>query len=94
MRGRNYNGLIGYSSHAASMLTSLKNNLKPRSIDRYKSSDISAVYKKGSIDKKASPKLLKEIREKTIRENKERLLKNVLILSTIALVLFLVVWLS
>lgn len=94
MRGRNYNGLTGYSSHAASMLTSLKNNLKPRSIDRYKSSGISTIYKKGSIDKKASPKLLKEIREKTIKENKERLIKKIVVLGVIAITFFLIVWLS
>ncbi|NVK53808.1 MAG: hypothetical protein HWD85_12805 [Flavobacteriaceae bacterium] len=94
MRGRNYNGLTGFSSHAASMLTSLKNNLKPRNIDRYKSSSISAIYKKGSIDKKASPKLLTEIREKTIRENRVRRLKNIIILSVIAMTFFLIIRLS
>lgn len=94
MRGRNYNGLTGFSSHASSMLTSLKNNLKPRSIDRYKSSGISAIYKKGTIDKKASLKLLKEIREKTIRENRIRRIKNIIVLSAIAITFFLIIWLS
>jgi len=94
MRGRNYNGLGGFSSHASSMISSLKNNLKARSIDHFKSSKISATYKKGSIDKKASPKLLKEIREKTIKENKERLLKKGILLSIIILTSFLILWFS
>jgi len=94
MRGRNYNGLGGLSSHASSMISSLKNNLKARSIDNFKSSKISTIYKEGTIDKKASPKLLKEIREKTIKEHKERLLKKGIILSAIALTLFLILWFS
>jgi hypothetical protein len=94
MRGRNYNGLGGLSSHASSMISSLKSNLKARNIDNFKSSKISATYKKGSIDKKASPKLLKEIREKTIRENKTCLIKNVILLSIIFTVSFLIIWFS
>jgi len=94
MRGRNYNGLGGFSSHASSMISSLKNNLKERSIDTFKSSKISATYKKGSIDKKASPKLLKEIREKTIKESNERFLKKVFFVSIIAFTFFLILWFS
>jgi len=94
MRGRNYNGLGGFSSHASSMISSLKNNLKSRSIDHFKSFKISTTYKDGIIDKKASPKLLKEIREKTRNENKTRFIKKAFILSVTILIFFLIVWLS
>jgi hypothetical protein len=94
MRGRNYNGLGGFSSHASSMISSLKNNLKARSIDNFKFLKISGTYKKGTIDKKASSKLLKEIREKTKRKNKERFIKKVISLSVIAIIFFLIAWLS
>jgi len=94
MRGRNYNGLGGLSSHASSMISSLKNNLKARGFDHFKTPKESGIYKKGSIDKKASPKLLKEIRDRTIKENKERFLKKVIPLSIIALISFLILWFS
>mgnify|MGYP000120843162 CR=1 FL=1 len=86
---------MSFGGSVSAMMTSLKNNkrTRPSAFKKLKNVE-NGAYKKGSIDKKASPKLLKELREKTIRENKERLLKNVLILSTIALILFLVVWLS
>ena len=94
MRGRNYNGLGGFSSHASSMISSIKNNLKARNIDYFKASKISATYKKGKIDKKASPELLKRIREKTRRENKLQLIKNLAVVTAIALTFFLIIWLS
>ena len=94
MRGRNYNGLGGLSSHASSMISSLKNNLKARSIDNFKSSRVSGKYKEGTIDKKASPELLKELREKTKRAQKTRLIKKSITLVIIALLFFLFAWLS
>lgn len=94
MRGRNYNGLGGLSSHASSMISSLKNNLRIRSLDHFKTPKKPSTYKKGTIDKKASPKLLKEIRAKTIKEHKERFLKKIILLSIIALTFFLVLWFS
>ncbi len=94
MRGRNYNGLGGFSSHASSMISSLKNNLKERSIERFKSSKVSAVYKKGQIDKKASPELLKKIRLKTKKQRQISLLKNILLFVVIASIFFLIVWLN
>lgn len=94
MRGRNYNGLGGLSSHASSMISSLKNNLKIRRLNHFKTPKKPNTYKKGTIDKKASPKLLKEIREKTIKEHKKRFLKKVILLSIIALTFFLILWFS
>lgn len=94
MRGRNYNGLGGFSSHASSMISSLKNNLNARSIENFKSSKVSASYKEGSIDKKASPELLKDIRLKTKKEQKIRLIKNLIALIILITFFFLIAWLS
>ena len=54
------------------MITSLKNNKRSR-VSTFKKLESyqNIKYKKGKIDKKASPKLLKEIREQIRKENKE-----------------------
>ena len=74
MRGRNFNGLGGLSGHASSMITSLKNNLRRKSIENFKSSKTKSEYREGTIDKKATPEQLKEIREKLQKENRKKLI--------------------
>ena len=86
---------MSFGGAVSAMTTSLKNNkrTRPSAFKKLKENE-SGAYKKGSIDKKASPKLLKEIREKTRRETRERLVKKGVILSVIALTIFLIIWLS
>ncbi len=86
---------MGFGGSVSAMMTSLKNNkrTRPSAFKKLKGFE-NGAYKDGSIDKKASPKLLKEIREKTIKENKERLIKKIVVLGAIAITFFLIVWLS
>lgn len=78
MRGRDFNGLGGLSSHASSMIGSIKNNLRRKNIEKFKTSKDKTEYKNGTIDKKATPELLKEIREKLQKENRKKLIITVL----------------
>ena len=86
---------MGFGGSAAAMVASIKNNKRnrPSAFKKLKEHN-NGAYKKGSIDKKASPELLQEIREKTIRENKTRLIKNLILLSIIFTVSFLIIWFS
>jgi hypothetical protein len=86
---------MGFGGSAAAMVASIKNNKRerPSAFKKLKGLE-NSVYKKGTIDKKASPKLLKELRERTIKENNKQLLKKGLFLSTIAVTLFLILWFS
>jgi hypothetical protein len=78
-----------------SMVASIKNNKRnrPSAFSKLKKHQ-NGAYKEGTIDKKASPELLKEIREKTIRKNRIRFIKKAIILSITVLIFFLIVWLS
>ena len=78
MRGRDFNALGSLSSHASAMIGSLKNNLRRKNIERFKSSGDKTKYKKGIIDKKATSEQLKEIREKLQKENRKRLIITIL----------------
>ncbi|MDY7395961.1 hypothetical protein UMM65_11950 [Aureibaculum sp. 2210JD6-5] len=91
MRGRNFNGLGGLSGHASSMITSLKNNLRRKNIDKFKSSKAKIEYKEGTIDKKATPEQLKAIREKLQKENKKKRIITILyfVISFIILMILL-----
>ena len=86
---------MGFGGSAAAMVASIKNNKRdrPSAFKKLKGLE-NSVYKKGTIDKKASPKLLKELRERTIKENNKQLLKKGLFLSIIAVTLFLILWFS
>jgi len=86
---------MSFGGAVSAMTTSLKNNKRTRPSAFKKLKDIEGgAYKKGSIDKKASPQLLKELREKTIKENKKSLLKKVTFLSIFILISFLILWFS
>jgi hypothetical protein len=86
---------MSFGGAVAAMATSLKNNkrIRPSAFKKLKGYE-NGIYKKGSIDKKASPKLLKEIREKAKRENKIRFIKNIVLLSVIVVIISLIIWLS
>jgi len=86
---------MSFGGAVAAMATSLKNNkrIRPSAFKKLKGYE-NGVYKKGSIDQKASPKLLKEIREKAKRENKIRLIKNIILISAVVAIISLTVWLS
>lgn len=78
MRGRNFNALGSLSSHASAMIGSIRNNLRRNKAHYFKSSKDKTKYKKGTIDKKATPQQLKEIREKLQKENRKRLIITIL----------------
>ena len=89
MRGRNFNGLGSLSSHASSMIGSLKGNLRRKEITNFKSPKETSKYKKRFIDKKASPKLLKEIRERIQRENKRNKLIAIISITSTVTILYI-----
>jgi len=69
-------------SSIAAMITSLKNNKR----DRVSTFDKIKNFKKGKVKKlhftkKSSSKQLKEIRIKLQKENKEKFIKNIIIIS-------------
>ncbi|MET2986662.1 hypothetical protein [Aureibaculum conchae] len=78
MRGRDFNALGSLSSHASAMIGSIRNNLRRKNIENFKSSKPKTKYKKGTIDKKTTPQQLKEIREKLQKENRKRLIITIL----------------
>ena len=86
---------MGFGGSAAAMVASIKNNKRnrPSAFKKLKEHG-KGTYKEGTIDKKASPKLLKELREKTKRAQKTRLIKKSITLAIIALLFFLFAWLS
>ena len=86
---------MGFGGSVSAMISSIKNNKRsrPSAFKKLKRFEKNS-YKKGSINKKANPKLLKEIRLKTKKENKIRFLKNALLFLIIATIFFLIVWLN
>ena len=71
-RNKTYNGLGGLSSHASSMISSLKSNFRKRDLTLLKGSKTKVSYGKFSSNKKATPYQLKSIREKLKKENKRK----------------------
>ena len=66
---------MGFGGSVSAMISSLKNNKRSRvsTFDKLKRYE-NAKYKKGKIEKKATPQQLKEIRERLQKENKGVLL--------------------
>jgi len=65
---------MGFGGSVSAMITSLKNNKRPRVSTFKKLRGYENVkYKEGRIEKKATPQQLKEIREKLQKENKRNL---------------------
>mgnify|MGYP005998111097 CR=1 FL=1 len=86
---------MGFGGSVSAMVTSLKNNkrVRPSALNKIKQFE-KGKYKEGSIDKKASPELLKDIRLKTKKEEKIRWIKNLIALIILITIFFLIAWLS
>ncbi len=81
---------MSFGGAVSAMVTSLKNNRRPRVSAFKKMKEFENVkYKKGTIDKKASPELLRDIREKIQKENKRNRLIAIISISTIVTVLYI-----
>ncbi len=91
MRGLDFNGLGGLSSHASSMIGSIKNNLRRKNIEKFKTSKHKTEYKKGVIDKKVTPHQLKEIRGKLQKENRKKFIITILYFVISFIILLIVI---
>ena len=81
---------MGFGGAVSAMQTSLKNNKRSKVSAFKKMERFSDVkYKKGTIDKKASPALLKQIRENIQKENKRNSRITIIIISSILIILFI-----
>ena len=70
---------MSFGGSVGAMITSLKNNKRSRVSTFKKLKDYKNVdYGEGTIDKKASPEQLKEIREKLQKENRKKLIITLL----------------
>lgn len=80
---------MGFGGSVSAMITSLKNNKRTR-VSTFKKLKgyQNTSYKKGKIEKKATPQQLKEIREKIQKENKKRVLITITVFSICVIVLF------
>ena len=81
---------MSFGGAVSAMVTSLKNNKRPRvsafkKMEGYKD----VKYKKGTIDKIASPKQLREIRERLQRENKRDSLIKIISITSIIIILYI-----
>jgi len=81
---------MGFGGSVSAMVSSLKNNKRPRvstfsKLKRYEN----VKYKKGSIEKKATPQQLKEIRERLQKENKKSLTISITIIAISILLMYL-----
>jgi len=90
-RNKTYNGLGGLSSHASSMISSLKSNFRKRDVSLLKGSKTITSIGKINSNKKATPHQLKNIKEKLQRENKKLLKRNIIILIFIMVVLIYII---
>ena len=81
---------MSFGGAVSAMATSLKNNKRPRvsafkKMEGYKD----VKYKKGTIDKTASPQQLREIRERLQQENKRDSLIKIISITSIIIILFI-----
>jgi len=81
---------MGFGGAVSAMQTSLKNNKRSRvsafkKMERYKD----VKFKEGTIDKKASPALLKQIRENIRKENKKNSRIAIITISSILIILLI-----
>lgn len=74
-------------SFIADMVGSLKNNKRKRTSTFKKLENAGGIHGKLHFDKKASKKQLQEIREKLQEENKQRVIKNIIIFTTLLSIL-------
>ena len=79
-RNKTYNGLGGLSSHASSMISSLKSNFRKRDVTFLKGRKNKTTFGKINSNKKATPHQLKNIREKLRKENSKKLKITILLI--------------
>ena len=85
---------MGFGGSVSAMLTSLKNNRRSRvsTLEKLKGYE-NIKYKKGKIEKKATPLQLKKIRDRLQEENKRtQRIKNVFVIGLVLLatILFII----
>jgi len=80
---------MGFGGSVSAMLASLKNNKRSRVSTFKKLKEYENIsYKKGKIEKKATPQQLKEIRERLQKENKRNSTITVAVFAFSIIVLF------
>ena len=82
---------MSFGGAVSAMMTSLKNNKRTRvsAFNKLKGYD-GIKYKKGRIEKKATPEQLKKIREKLQRENKKDLLITIIVIVSLLILSFVI----
>jgi hypothetical protein len=90
-RNKTYNGLGGLSSHASSMISSLKSNFRKREVSLLKGSKTTTYFGKINSNKSATPHQLKNIREKIQQENRKILKRNSIIFISLMIILVYVI---
>ena len=91
MRRNHYNGLGGFSSHAANMIGSFKTNFRKKELNLLKGSRGKFENKKILFKTQATPKQLNEIREKLQKENKKQLrIRIALILILLIIIIYVI----
>ena len=81
---------MSFGGSVSAMVTSLKNNKRPRVSTFKKMEGYKDVkYKKGTINKKASPHQLREIRERLQKQNKKDSLIGIISISSIIILLYI-----
>ena len=79
---------MSFGGSVASMITTLKNNKRPRgSVLKKLKSYQNANYKKGRIEKKATLQQLKEIRERLQKENKRNRRVTIILVISFGIIL-------
>ena len=81
---------MSFGGAVSAMVTSLKNNKRPRvsAFKRLKGYE-NVKYKKGKIEKKATPQQLKEIRERIQKENKKERIFTIVFMTTAVIILYI-----
>lgn len=88
---RSFNGLGALSGHAASMITSFKNNSRTKEIEHFKTTEDKHTTNQLYFKKKATEKQLEEIRVKFNKERrKERIVKSIFFAILIAVIAYLI----
>lgn len=86
-RNKTYNGLGGLSSHASSMISSLKSNFRKRDLSLLKGSKTKTSFGKINSNKKATPHQLKIIKESLQKENIKKLKRNTILFIFVMMIL-------
>ncbi len=81
---------MGFGGSVSAMISSLKNNKRSRvrTFDKLKRYE-NVKYKKGKIEKKATPQQLKEIRERIQKENRRIFIITITVCTLSVIALFI-----